>query len=408
MPEPDQQAQIEAGQQWRHHGNGIYTVQRVGEWVAGRRRIEIGQAGESIPVWEDYFRENFTPVVARVAEQVEHPDFGTPTDWEPRSRSQRSQDQDREQVERPDEACAVCSDENFLRGPEPEDDSTYIVTPCPACNADGEKPRHSLAHELQEAAGRLPERPDGENETERLRWTVNKLRGERDQLLDGRRVLSEAAKWVIDNWDRQASQHASMPALRAALGRLPERPDEGPKRYLVWLCDGCDECDPPAGLPRSQFPCDGPSKSGKCVVLAKDYDRAVASRQPADSDRVLAEIASFYFSPRTVKLSEVLDLAWAATGHEPVTEETRRLVDAPRQPAEEGTEAAVKVLREWIDTYDHEDDCAVWGEDLGRAPVPADCTCGLYGLEGRSEAAIDALLAARPPVSENEKGPRPA
>lgn len=64
----DQQAQIEVGQQWRHHGNGIYTVRRVGEWVAGRRRIEIGQAGESIPVWEDYFRENFTPVVARVAE----------------------------------------------------------------------------------------------------------------------------------------------------------------------------------------------------------------------------------------------------------------------------------------------------------------------------------------------------
>lgn len=379
MPEPDQQAQIEAGQQWRHHGNGIYTVQRVGEWVAGRRRIEIGQAGESIPVWEDYFRENFTPVVARVAEQVEHPDFGTPTDWEPRSRSQRSQDQDREQVERPDEACAVCSDENFLRGPEPEDDSTYIVTPCPACNADGEKPRHSLAHELQEAAGRLPERPDGENETERLRWTVNKLRGERDQLLDGRRVLSEAAKWVIDNWDRQASQHASMPALRAALGRLPERPDEGPKRYLVWLCDGCDECDPPAGLPRSQFPCDGPSKSGKCVVLAKDYDRAVASRQPAEEGTVIA------------KNGQPCDCETPGDWHRVANDFQRAMFEERAQ---------VECLRPALANIADEARHALLGQP---APGPQRLNAKWVLLD----AARDAL-AARPPVSENEKGPRPA
>lgn len=55
-------------------------------------------------------------------------------------------------------------------------------------------------------------------------------------------------------------------------------------RYLVWVCLGCDECDPPDGSQRSAMPCDGPSRDGMEVVNANDYDRL---REALDTIRKL-------------------------------------------------------------------------------------------------------------------------
>ncbi len=51
--------------------------------------------------------------------------------------------------------------------------------------------------------------------------------------------LREAAWWVVMNWDRQQSQHGSMPALRKALGLPPERPtpEEAQARVDEYLRD---------------------------------------------------------------------------------------------------------------------------------------------------------------------------
>lgn len=38
-------------------------------------------------------------------------------------------------------------------------------------------------------------------------------------LREGPDTLLQAARWVVKNWDRQATQHASMPALRRAVQR---------------------------------------------------------------------------------------------------------------------------------------------------------------------------------------------
>lgn len=59
------------------------------------------------------------------------------------------------------------------------------------------------------------------------------------------------------------------------------------KRYLVWLCAGCDNCDPgPA-----RMPCDSPSANGAAVVLASDYERAEA--QLAEAREVLKELSDW-------------------------------------------------------------------------------------------------------------------
>ncbi len=48
-----------------------------------------------------------------------------------------------------------------------------------------------------------------------------------------------------------------------------------PKRYLAWLCEGCDECEPHRG-PTPKVPCsDSPALNGAEVVLASAYDTAV-------------------------------------------------------------------------------------------------------------------------------------
>lgn len=55
--------------------------------------------------------------------------------------------------------------------------------------------------------------------------------------------------------------------------RPAQHPDPA-KRYIVWLCEGCDECDPQDGSERRRGPCENsPSMNGAEVVLAEDYDR---------------------------------------------------------------------------------------------------------------------------------------
>lgn len=41
-------------------------------------------------------------------------------------------------------------------------------------------------------------------------------------LREGPDALLQAARWVVENWDREATQHASMAALRQAVQRRQE------------------------------------------------------------------------------------------------------------------------------------------------------------------------------------------
>lgn len=56
-------------------------------------------------------------------------------------------------------------------------------------------------------------------------------------------------------------------------------------RYLVWVCAGCDTCEPLDGSERSRYPCsDSPSSDGAEVVLATEHD-ALVDHLTADRDR---------------------------------------------------------------------------------------------------------------------------
>lgn len=46
--------------------------------------------------------------------------------------------------------------------------------------------------------------------------------GYQSARLEGPDALLEAARWVVDNWDREATQHASMAALRKAVQRYSD------------------------------------------------------------------------------------------------------------------------------------------------------------------------------------------
>lgn len=49
------------------------------------------------------------------------------------------------------------------------------------------------------------------------------------------------------------------------------------RRHVVWVCAGCDDCEPTDGGEPTGLPCvDSPSMDGAEVVLAVEYDRAVA------------------------------------------------------------------------------------------------------------------------------------
>ncbi len=63
------------------------------------------------------------------------------------------------------------------------------------------------------------------------------------------------------------------------------------KRYLVWVCEGCDICAPPDGFDPPDpdpGPCThaSPSVNGAWVVLAAEYDRLAATmlQPPEDAD----------------------------------------------------------------------------------------------------------------------------
>lgn len=55
----------------------------------------------------------------------------------------------------------------------------------------------------------------------------------------------------------------------------PSHPDHSTgavKRHLVWLCAGCDDCEPLHG----KSVCNGPSQDGAEVVRAEHYDAMLA------------------------------------------------------------------------------------------------------------------------------------
>lgn len=47
------------------------------------------------------------------------------------------------------------------------------------------------------------------------------------------------------------------------------------ERHIVWVCCGCDACQPLDGSDRQSYPCTdtSPSMDGAEVVRAEDYDR---------------------------------------------------------------------------------------------------------------------------------------
>lgn len=53
---------------------------------------------------------------------------------------------------------------------------------------------------------------------------------------------------------------------------------ESPERHIVWICAGCDRCQPLDGSERQGYPCTdtSPSMDGAEVVRADDYDRVRA------------------------------------------------------------------------------------------------------------------------------------
>ena len=78
------------------------------------------------------------------------------------------------------------------------------------------------------------------------------------------------------------------------------------RRYLTWVCEGCDHCAPPYGQERDQTPCtDGasPSMNGAWVYKEEDVKRILRQQMTGDPepqgqaiedmvDRVIAEALS--------------------------------------------------------------------------------------------------------------------
>ncbi len=63
---------------------------------------------------------------------------------------------------------------------------------------------------------------------------------------------------------------------------LPVKPQAEPRRYLAWLCEGCDECEPLDGS-KPQMPCShSPSLNGAEVVHASFFDAAVELLRETD------------------------------------------------------------------------------------------------------------------------------
>lgn len=112
--------------------------------------------------------------------------------------------------------------------------------------------------------------------------------------------------------------------LRGWAAALPEGITEadGPTRHFVWLCAGCDECEPEDGS-EPRLPCDGHSKNGAWMVLAGDYDdmARINAHREAELRRVhregitgewracASDLDSAYWRPRTKRSEAERDLA---------------------------------------------------------------------------------------------------
>lgn len=76
----------------------------------------------------------------------------------------------------------------------------------------------------------------------------------------------KCGKFVLDRIETIAE-------LRNEIKRLLTPPEDGPRKRVVWLCAGCEDCEPSDGSAPSKVPCrDSPSADGAVVVLAEDYD----------------------------------------------------------------------------------------------------------------------------------------
>jgi hypothetical protein len=63
------------------------------------------------------------------------------------------------------------------------------------------------------------------------------------------------------------------------------------KRWIVWLCAGCEDCEPAGVEDKSGMPCrNSPSMNGGVVVLAEEYD--ALSARLAEAEKIIAECDS--------------------------------------------------------------------------------------------------------------------
>lgn len=74
------------------------------------------------------------------------------------------------------------------------------------------------------------------------------------------------------------------------------------ERHLVWVCAGCEACEPSDGHPCASYPCDGPSQNGAWVVRLEDHEAQV--------ERLLAALRAIAESPEPKSTLQVW--AWAA------------------------------------------------------------------------------------------------
>lgn len=70
------------------------------------------------------------------------------------------------------------------------------------------------------------------------------------------------------------------------------------KRYIVWVCQGCDACEPPDGSPRMTGPCTdtSPSMDGAEVVIVAELREQLERLriQPTEVVRRYEQEASIY------------------------------------------------------------------------------------------------------------------
>lgn len=87
---------------------------------------------------------------------------------------------------------------------------------------------------------------------------------------------------VRGGYESVAAAARAVPDLRAqyaVAAYLEQRAKDDPDRKLVWVCAGCEHCQPSDGQPTNDIPCtDSPSMDGAWVVEADLYDALLAER----------------------------------------------------------------------------------------------------------------------------------